>query len=429
VGSDIDSAAKRAKLKPGKNPYWHGVSGGRGGVSLGYRKPLRGPGAWVAKTVIDKARFEDRIGDADDEGCGGGALSYVDAVGRALDWAKRQQAVRASTDAPTVRSAVEAYIKKREQRGKRTGGNAKSRLTLYVLGGERRPGRRPSGDAAPAPGTKFSATKLAKLRASTIEDWRATLPANMKPASLNRLLADLRAALNDAVVKHRRELPGSTAIEIKVGTQAVPVDDEARHQLLTDKQVQAVVTAARAIDEDFGHLVLLAAATGARFSQIVRIKVRDVQRNRLRVLVPSSGKGRSGKRRPPSVVPLDDSTIRCLDPILRGRDADDVLLQRWRYRRAGGLRWEKDHRGPWGAADEILGLWAEAVKRAQAPDRIIMYALRHSSIVRGLTAGMPTIQVAKQHDTSVEMIEKHYAAYITDANEEIARRAAVSFAA
>lgn len=429
VGSDIDSAAKRAKLRSGKNPYWQGVSGGRGGVSLGYRKPQRGPGAWVAKTVIDKARCEERIGVADDEGCGAGALGYIDAVWRALDWAKQQQAATVSTDAPTVRSAVEAYIKKREQRDKRTGGNAKSRLTLYVLGGERRPGKRPASDVVPAPGTKFSATKLAKLRASTIEDWRTTLPADMKPASLNRLLADVRAVLNDAVVKHRRELPGSVAIEIKVGTQALPVDDEARHQLLTDKQVQAVVKAAYDVDADFGHLVILAAATGARFSQIVRIKVRDVQRNRSRVLVPSSGKGRSGKRRPPAVVPLDASVVRQLDLILGGRDADDVLLQRWRYRRAGGLRWEKDHRGPWGAADEILNLWSDVVKASRVPKDTIMYALRHSSIVRGLTVGMPTVQVAKQHDTSVEMIEKHYAAYITDANEAIARRAAMSFAA
>lgn len=429
MSSDIDSAAKRAKLKPGKNPYWRGVGGGRGGVSLGYRKPVRGPGAWVAKTVINKARFEDRIGDADDEGCGAGALNYIDAVGRALEWAKQQQAAKSSTSAPTVRTAMEAYIQKREQRGKRTGANARSRLTLHVLGGERRPGRRPSSGISPAPGTKFSATKLSKLRASTIEDWRATLPDDMKPSSLNRLLADVRAALNDAVVKHRRELPGSVAIEIKVGTQALPVDDDARHQLLTAKQVQAVVKAAYGVDADFGHVVLLAAATGARFSQVVRIKVRDVQRNRLRVLVPSSGKGRSGKRRPPAVVPLDASVMRQLDPMMRGRDADDALLQRWRYRRAGGLRWEKDHRGPWGAADEILSLWSDVVKAARVSNGTIMYALRHSSIVRGLTAGMPTIQVAKQHDTSVEMIEKHYAAYITDANEEIARRAAMSFAA
>jgi hypothetical protein len=117
---------------------------------------------------------------------------------------------------------------------------------------------------------------------------------------------------------------------------------------------------------------------------------------------------------------------------LRGRDADDVLLQRQHYRHGrgpGGLRWEDAGRGPWGTADEILGLWADAVKRARAPAGTIMYALRHSSIVRGLTAGLPIRLVAALHDTSVEMIEAHYSAYIVDATEEIARRAAMSFAA
>ena len=52
-----------------------------------------------------------------------------------------------------------------------------------------------------------------------------------------------------------------------------------------------------------------------------------------------------------------------------------------------------------------------------------MYALRHSSIVRGLRAGLPVRLVAALHDTSTAMIEKHYAAFIVDATEELARRA------
>jgi hypothetical protein len=36
--------------------------------------------------------------------------------------------------------------------------------------------------------------------------------------------------------------------------------------------------------------------------------------------------------------------------------------------------------------------------------------------------------VAASHDTSVEMIEAHYSAFIVDASQELARRAALSFA-
>jgi site-specific recombinase XerD len=56
---------------------------------------------------------------------------------------------------------------------------------------------------------------------------------------------------------------------------------------------------------------------------------------------------------------------------------------------------------------------------------IIPYALRHSSIVRGLRAGLPIRLVAALHDTSVEMIEKHYSAFIVDAMDELAAKAIV----
>ena len=49
-----------------------------------------------------------------------------------------------------------------------------------------------------------------------------------------------------------------------------------------------------------------------------------------------------------------------------------------------------------------------------------MYALRHSSIVRGLRAMLPVRLVAALHDTSVAMIEQHYSAYIVDATEDLA---------
>jgi len=52
------------------------------------------------------------------------------------------------------------------------------------------------------------------------------------------------------------------------------------------------------------------------------------------------------------------------------------------------------------------------------PD-LIPYALRHSSIVRGIRQGLPIRLVAALHDTSVQMIEKHYARWITDGLEDL----------
>jgi hypothetical protein len=65
--------------------------------------------------------------------------------------------------------------------------------------------------------------------------------------------------------------------------------------------------------------------------------------------------------------------------------------------------------------------------QAGLPD-VIPYALRHSSIVRGIRANLPIRLVAALHDTSVEMIERHYSRWIVDGLEEMAARAVVPLA-
>jgi hypothetical protein len=86
MAGTIDTASKRVKLASRKNPYWQGVSGGRGGLSLGYRKPASGAGTWVAKIVLDGRRVEERIGAADDEQSNAAGLSFPSAVTAALEW-------------------------------------------------------------------------------------------------------------------------------------------------------------------------------------------------------------------------------------------------------------------------------------------------------------------------------------------------------
>jgi hypothetical protein len=66
------------------------------------------------------------------------------------------------------------------------------------------------------------------------------------------------------------------------------------------------------------------------------------------------------------------------------------------------------------------------VAAAELPPGLVPYCLRHSSIVRGLRAGLPVRLVAAAHHTSGIMIEKHYGAFIVDATEDLLRRAMVS---
>jgi len=68
--------------------------------------------------------------------------------------------------------------------------------------------------------------------------------------------------------------------------------------------------------------------------------------------------------------------------------------------------------------------WHAIRERAGLPD-VIPYALRHSSIVRGIRANLPIRLVAALHDTSVAMIERHYGRWVADGLDALAASAVV----
>jgi integrase len=68
--------------------------------------------------------------------------------------------------------------------------------------------------------------------------------------------------------------------------------------------------------------------------------------------------------------------------------------------------------------------WRLVVAKAGL-EGVIPYALRHTSIVRGIRANLPIRLVAAVHDTSVTMIERHYSRWITEGLEEMAARAVI----
>jgi integrase len=410
---DFDTPAKRFRLKPRKNPYWFGISGGRGGLSLGFRRTVRGKGVWVAKIVVDGRRIEECIGKPDGEGAVLGALTFPSAVEAALAWGKRQAASVATASEmvaerkiPTVDLAVETYVALRKARAERSG--SEGSLKLHVTNDQ-----------------KFAVLKLGRLEAQSIIDWRERLPKELEPSSKNRILNDLRAALNAAATKYRRQLPAHILAEIKLGTKAEAIKSSPRRQLLTDEQVRAVVDAAFEVDPsgDFGRLVLLAARTGARFSQLANLLIIDFQLDNIRLMMPSSRKGKNRQPGTRDAVPMDIDDMRRILPAIDGRDENEPLLLRWSYRKTGGPgNWTKDKRQAWRRADEIDELWAKTVALAGIPADTVMYALRHSSIVRDLKQNLPVRVVAAVHDTSVEMIEKHYAAFIIDMTEDMVRK-------
>ena len=85
------------------------------------------------------------------------------------------------------------------------------------------------------------------------------------------------------------------------------------------------------------------------------------------------------------------------------------------YCSSNSSRWRKgDHWRPFRQAAAAAGL---------DPAEITLYALRHSSIVRELLAGVPVRVTAAKHDTSVAIVEATYSKYISDHADALSRRA------
>ncbi len=251
----------------------------------------------------------------------------------------------------------------------------------------------------------------------------------LAPSTVNRLLNDLRAALNEPAVKHRRYLAAYILPEIKLGTQALQITTTtARKQILTDEQIRRARRSGLHRRPRRGFRPSRIGHGSHRRPSFLNRKASACRRSGrpgTASLVPGSRKGRSLRAKPPATVPVTADVIARLVPALNRRGADAPLLMRWVYRQVGAFQWERDHRRAWGPASETDRLWQEDVAAAELPPDTVMYALRHSSIVSGLTTGVPIRLVAALHDTSVQMIEAHYSAYITEATDEIARRGAL----
>ena len=167
--------------------------------------------------------------------------------------------------------------------------------------------------------------------------------------------------------------------------------------------MRTIIAAAYKVSEKLGLFVEVAAATGARPSQLSRLHGEDVQlTGKTRLMVPVSRKGRGKKETARRPVPVTEA----LAQRLAGRHG--VLLPR-----PDGEAWVKnDHSRLFAKAVEAAGL---------DPDVVTIYALRHSSIVRQLLANVPVRVVAALHDTSAVQLERTYSKFIADHSDELAR--------
>ena len=233
-------------------------------AALWYRKGKRG-GVWFARwrNWGPGANYkQESIGPANDlsDKPVEGLLTFDQAerLARQTVAKARERAKAADEGEPlTIRVVVEAYIAERDaresrRRGRQLRSDASQRLKRYVLGQEKR------GKQEAIPATALAAVLFHALDEADLSVWRTGLPASIKATTKQRLINDLKAALNAGYAAHRRRLPSTLPDIIKNSLKSDRgADDEAlptarENQILTDAQVANLIRAAHEIDAKHG---------------------------------------------------------------------------------------------------------------------------------------------------------------------------------
>ena len=411
----LDSRAARERLAPRKKPYFRVIENGR---HLGYYKGTR-TGSWLARTYDGTKYAEKKLGTADDvlDANGNDVLTFSAAQAAARQWFDALALVQLAPSfgpAATVRSAVEEYIAARDSRetvrqGRAVRSSAAHKLTLHVMCDD-----------------DLAGMEVSDLTAAKLQAWRKGLAGTA--ASKQRVTNDFKAALNRVASSAVIRLAIKDGLATPKDDVADPAEDEAadiESKILSDDDTRRFLAALRdGGDDDLYRMCLVLASTGTRFAQARRLKVRDVQAARGRIMIPASYKGRVGTQARSAVpVPVGDDVLEALTYVIKDRKGDEPLLERWRHVQTGPRQWTRNSRGPWLSAAEMARPIRAAATAAGLPARASSYSFRHSSIVRALREGLPVRLVAQLHDTSLVMIERNYTRFMAHALEDIARKA------
>ncbi len=377
--ADLSRVKDRDGLKPGREPHWNRIMAG---CFLGYRPSARGgPGAWIARAYDEDARSYrfKALGDFAEMD---GARKYAEAKKEAEAFAELvASGGRPKQNIETVADACRDYAK--------TATDAEGRFKRYVYDD-------PIGRVA-----------LAKLRRRHLQDWRARLeerPALVSrnksgarrtrprsPASVNRDMAVLRAALNRVLAPG----PPNTEAAWQEALTAIRNADRQRTVYLDREQRKALLAAIGPEALPFvSALCLLPLRPGA----MAGLSAGDFDRRTSELTI---GKDKNGK---PRRILLPADTAKLFAKAVKDKTPGAPL-----FMRANGKRWDRD---TWKQP------MARAVAAAKLPGGATAYTLRHATITDLVLGGLPLLTIAQISDTSVEMIERHYGHLNRDAARE-----------
>lgn len=385
--SNLENRTNRLKL-----PKCHTIYVVIGqGISLGYRRPQKGNGRWLARVRIRDTYLKKSVADADDqlESDGELVLSYFEAHEAATKWATEQRNPRKPTDGSiTVAQAAEHYMKwYREHR--RAAAETQHMINAHIL-------------------PYFADRLVSELRTKELRDWHhkiATLPARKRSragaeqayhpkaateegkrarkSTANRVLTVLKAILNKAF--HDEFVDDDTAWrKVKPFENA----DQPITRFLTEAESVRLINACLA---DLRQLVKAALFTGARYGELARLRVADVNPDTAMIYI--SPEAKSGKGR---YVPLSAEGLNFFRAATVGKTGNELVFLR------------KDGR-PWGKNHHVRPLLA-ACENANISPAVGFHELRHTyaSLLAQAGADLLTISKLLGH-ADTRITSRHYA--------------------
>jgi integrase len=412
----LDSRAAREKLKPRGKPYWRLIETG---LHLGYRR-LRGKaGTWCLRHYLGHQTYEvEALAAADDfsDADGKTILDFTQAQNKA----RERMTARANGDAGitgpyTVNDACDDYLEYLSSEGRSDSAikDARYRIDAFIL---------------PMLG-KF---EVAALRSEQLRSWRAAI-AKAQPrvrtrkgerqqyreiddsadaerrrkTSANRVLTTLKALLNHAFDEEKVQSNKAW------GRRVAPFEgvEAARVRFLQVDECRRLVNASSA---ELKPMIQAALMTGARYSELARLRVADFDRDAGTVFVQESKTGRARH-------------------IRLGEEAAGFFRQQTAGRAGDELMFRKNNGGPWLKSHQKRPM-AEACARAKITPPIGFHTLRHCYASLMVKDGAPLHIVAlnlghasRDGQPDVRMVTRHYSHLEPTHVAQLVRRHAPKF--
>lgn len=390
----LETRAARERLRPASRAYWRTISTG---CHIGYvRRP--DSGRWVARyrpAGSAKGYVQKRLGEADDlkDADGVTFLDFRQAQDKAQAWFEELRSWHGGRlDRYTVGDALDDYLERF------TGKSLEK--TRHTIERHIRPalGHRPVLELTTAELTKLqsdlaqrSSVYRANKRGVARKRPEDADSLRRRRANANRIFTPLKAALNRAF--NDGTVPDDTAWR---RVKPFPKVSVARVRYFSAAEIQALLQAA---EPWFRLLMQAALLTGGRWSELHRIRGRDVDLHSGTVLFPETKGGR------PRYVHLSDEGILFFRRVCFGKALGDLIFL-------------NHHGRELGTSHQIRPM-RETCKRAGV-DPAGFHILRHTYGSTLAMAAVPLAVIAEALGHADERItRKHYAhlspSYVRDA--------------